>query len=684
MRRARFVYDHDGTPGIVAASPVDAFWGLGVLHAKHRPLQSMLLFLAGRASLAKTIAPRPDLVAMDAMVHRLDLIARAERASGRLDERCAERIDAYLAGFVETYRAPLELRLLLAEVPRPDRVSVLSGFLLSAYLGLAEGQERMERLLLEALHHGAAPSRLERMFRPHLSSWSPEVLRSLDRVRPPLGFSSRALWAVGGSNAWAVDGSRSSEGRALLAGDPHLPIGQMPSLFFEVGVRLPDDYWIGGTVPGLPSIAVGRNRNVAWSGTFAVADNVDAFVEHDITSAAKRARTIERRGLPPTTVTFADTDRGVLDRDTAPALAIRWTGCEAPEETITAYFGLLEARSVVEAERALLGAHTLSLHFVLADRAGAVRYVQVGRIPRRTGGWSGLHPSHDPSLGWDGRYAGDELPRTGPIDGVVLTANEARPAPDGGTLSTFGLAPYRPARIRQLLTSRRDHDVRSFARMQLDLYSTQAKILAPRLCAALPDGSLKRAIEDWDQCYDRHSRGAHAFEVAYRAALHGLSPELGGAWFEDALRRTEASVWWSTALDRTLTDDDTWNGPLGASIRERLAAVADARPSAWGDVQQFELKNLILGGLPGLFGFDRGPFPLPGSTATIQQGNNVNIGDATLPVGPAYRFVTDLGEDCAYTSLPGGIDGGRFSDSYDRWLADHLDGRHHRLVPPPP
>ena len=41
-----------------------------------------------------------------------------------------------------------------------------------------------------------------------------------------------------------------------------------------------------------------------------------------------------------------------------------------------------------------------------------------------------------------------------------------------------------------------------------------------------------------------------------------------------------------------------------------------------------------------------------------------------------------LDDDGAYSALPGGIHGSRFSDSYDRWLEDYRAGRYHRIEPP--
>ena len=135
-------------------------------------------------------------------------------------------------------------------------------------------------------------------------------------------------------------------------------------------------------------------------------------------------------------------------------------------------------------------------------------------------------------------------------------------------------------------------------------------------------------------------------------------------------------MWWSDALDRWLADPARWD----RAMVEAVVRAARETPAPWGEAQRLTLRNLVLGGL-GL-GFDAGPYPLAGSMATVCQGNLLNLGGQPVAIGPAYRFLTDLGEDYALTSLPGGIDGSRFSRTYTCWLDDHLAGRYHRLAPP--
>ncbi len=86
-----------------------------------------------------------------------------------------------------------------------------------------------------------------------------------------------------GSNSWAVMGTAAKDGRALVAGDGHLPLS-VPSLFYAMGL---DDSVFGGgnehtvglSIPGLPLMAVGTNGYVGWSQTQLVGDITDWYRE---------------------------------------------------------------------------------------------------------------------------------------------------------------------------------------------------------------------------------------------------------------------------------------------------------------------------------------------------------------------------------------------------------------------
>ena len=211
----------------------------------------------------------------------------------------------------------------------------------------------------------------------------------------------------------------------------------------------------------------------------------------------------------------------------------------------------------------------------MADRSGDIQYAQAGYIPKRTGGWSGLYPvSALDGPTWEGFYHGAGLPRMGDRKGFIVSANEARPADDGGVLSTLAQPNYRQARIRQMLEERSDHGFDTMRRIQLDTYSLQAERFLPLLLKSLPSGSLRRALEHWNLRYDVELRGAHAFEICYDALRMALAPELGGRWYQDMLKQSELCNWWTRGIDSLLLDPASWSGKRGdrlhAACRESL------------------------------------------------------------------------------------------------------------------
>ncbi|MBK8013568.1 MAG: penicillin acylase family protein [Deltaproteobacteria bacterium] len=727
----RFGRHPDGTPTFLAESDEQGFYAIGWIHGRYRPLQSQLLATAGVAKLSASIWPMAALERIDRISLKLDLKARADREDAKLSVFARERLDAYLAGQRAGLTTAAQVRgrsfiASLARCPTPTRASLIAGFMLSGYLGLAESQGRMERALIELVASGADTTLLGSMFAPHLDGWELALIRCLRRPqvgawfgRPNQGaggqgaggrgFGLGQAAVGGGSNAWAVGKMMTREGRALLAGDPHLQINQLPSLLFELTGRVGRDYWMGATIPGLPGIAVGRNRNVAWSGTFAVADNVDHFIERlengcfrngdgTLSPLLRREARLARRVGSHRNLEFYETARGVIEDEgdgfeTADgfALSSRWSGVESPSEAIEAYLRLPLAKTAAEADRVLARAHTFSLHFVLADRDGDVRYRQAGTVPDRTAGWSGLFPvGWQDVRGWRGVLTGQDLPRERGIEepssrGFVASANEGRTGLGGRVLSTLAQPSYRLDRITEFLSSRRDHDVASMQHLQLDTFSRQSLRLRGFLLSSLgdADGPLRRALVAWDGRYDVDSPGAHAFSILRNQAIGSLSTALGGESFLEGLKTTELPVWWCEALDRALVDPETWRPRVRrAALEKAMNDVRHAVPRPWGHQETVEFAHLILGGLPSGLGANRGPFPLKGSVATVCQGHRLSLPWGEVVVAPAYRFVTDLGCDEAYTALPGGIEASPLAKTYDCWLAEYFEGRYHKLVPP--
>jgi len=95
----------------------------------------------------------------------------------------------------------------------------------------------------------------------------------------------------------------------------------------------------------------------------------------------------------------------------------------------------------------------------------------------------------------------------------------------------------------------------------------------------------------------------------------------------------------------------------------------------YGATRQVMMRHLLFGGnLPACLGFDRGPITLPGSRATVHQGQIYRADGRDTTFAPSLRLVTDLATDEAHTTLAGGVSDRRFSQWYNNGTADWSSG----------
>lgn len=102
----------------------------------------------------------------------------------------------------------------------------------------------------------------------------------LDRVRARNGRDRVNGY---GSNAWAVMGSKTADGRALFAGDGHLEL-DIPPLLYQIHLDTAhlgggDTHIHGNLLAGAPFPAIGTNGKVAWTTTQHMGDITDWYGE---------------------------------------------------------------------------------------------------------------------------------------------------------------------------------------------------------------------------------------------------------------------------------------------------------------------------------------------------------------------------------------------------------------------
>lgn len=96
-------------------------------------------------------------------------------------------------------------------------------------------------------------------------------------------FDIKAKLGIGGSssgsNCWTFRNTDSTGlSNSILANDAHLLLGA-PARWMQMRLTTPEIDVIGMTIPGIPLILSGRNKNIAWGITNVMVDGFDYFIE---------------------------------------------------------------------------------------------------------------------------------------------------------------------------------------------------------------------------------------------------------------------------------------------------------------------------------------------------------------------------------------------------------------------
>lgn len=241
---------------------------------------------------------------------------------------------------------------------------------------------------------------------------------------------------VPGSNAWAVEGSLSSSGAALVASDMHLGYS-MPGPFYRVRLKWNegghDHDVVGEMLPGAPGVAAGSNGQVAWAPTAAHLDLVDEIVLETDPHQPDRYRVpggwaecervterIEVRGSKPVELTTRWTLWGPVIERTSSGTPVAFDGrpvvvrhlFHSPEALDLRLSDLMIATDTGIALRIAAESGSPVINVLVGDRAGRVGWTIAGQLPRRLGSvGSKIRSWADPAVGWNGWLRPEEHPR---------------------------------------------------------------------------------------------------------------------------------------------------------------------------------------------------------------------------------------------------------------------------------
>jgi penicillin amidase len=756
----RIERDALGVPLVRGRSRLDVARATGFLHAQERYFQMDLLRRSAAGELAALFG-RPALeVDREARLLRLRLVARRATKTLRADEGAL--LAAYTAGANAGLAAlgapPFEYLALRVEPARwRDEDSLLCA--LAMYRDLQGRQPWLESVT--GLMRETLPSALVDFLAPVGTEWDapieggpiampavpgPEVLDlrrakatvAVAEVAPPsdssplvflgaplgVGPTDPGSESARGSNNWAVAGTHTVHGGALLANDMHLGLS-VPNTWYRLSLAFPgangERRITGVTLPGAPFVVAGSNGHVAWGFTNSEGDWADlVLLEPDPANPEaylapggprvleRETEAIEVKGEKAETLVVESTIWGpVIHRDHAGRRrALAWVALR--EGGLNA--ALLRMEAVTNLDEALALAPEVGIpnqNLVVADAGGRIGWTIIGRIPRRVGHDGSVPASWaDGTRGWDGWLAPEDCPRVvDPPGGRVWTAN-ARVV-GGEKLANVGVGGYdlgaRQGQIRDDLLAVDKASEGDMLRVQLDdralLLARWQKLLLGVLSPEAVAGDPRRAeagrfVETWGGRASIDSVG-YRIVRAFRERVRGLvlDPLLAPARGRDARRLRPGAA-----------PNARWEGPVWALVTQRpphllhprypswdalLLSALDAvleeltqngRPLAertWGERNTTFIRHPLSRAVPRLGGFlDMPREPLPG--------------DSHMPrfqspsAGASERFAVSPGrEELGYFHMPCGESGHPLSPHYADGHAAWAKGEKAPFLPGP-
>ncbi len=715
-------------PHIYARTNPDAAYALGIAHAQDRLWQMELFRRAVQGRLAEVFGSAA--VPADRVVRTLDLYGHARRSFDVLSPDVQAALAAYADG-VNDYMAsntrplPPEFQLLWHE-PEPwqphDSVALVK-VLAAGLSGNAFG-EILRTRMLEQLDDDQM-----RTFDPPYPADAKPAIRDLAGLYKTLGVE-RIFAAIpdtgppGASNNWVVDGQWTRSGKPMLANDPHLGM-LAPSIWYATHLNVAGRNVIGVSIPGIPSVILGRNDHIAWGFTNTGPDTQDLYIERlnpDDSGQYEtplgwrdfetRQETIRVRFGDDETITVRESRHGpILDAlaeqvedvvEDGYVLALRWTALSSDDTTVEAGFRITQAQSVAEFDEALRLHISPMQSMVVADTDGNIGMIAPARVPIRTDAndTQGLLPvpGWKPENDWLGFIPHEGLPRTiNPAHGYVATANHRIIGEDYPYYLTSSWdAPYRAQRIEEMIEARRDHDVASFEAMLADDVSLFARELLPHLLTINPDTDEEAEaialLGDWNGEMRKDLPQPLIFHAWLRRLHERLYADELGDLADNVGRRRETFI--ANALDgepqaRRWCDNvnteetESCGDIVRLALSDALEDIdnlygEDLSDLRWGDAHPVVNNHMPMGFVPvlrGMFNIER---PSAGGPYTVNRGQT---GGGSRPFAnvhaAGYRAVFDFADlDRSVYVISTGQAGNPASPWYGNFASLWADGGH--------
>ncbi|EIT85750.1 penicillin acylase II [Fictibacillus macauensis ZFHKF-1] len=714
------IRDTKGVPHIKAKSTKDLYMVQGYVTAQDRMFQMDLSRRQASGELSEVIGKKT--IDKDRYFRTLGLRRAAQASYKHYSTQAkqalqwyADGVNAYLKEAKGNHALPIEFILAGYE---PSAWTPIDSLTIGKYMafdlgGHWEGQAFRYYLLqhfskeqafdLFPSYPTGAPDVIEAAQQSNI-----DVTKSMAKAVIPHRFN--------GSNNWVVSGEKTASGKPFLADDPHLGLAT-PSIWYETHLQDDTQNVRGVVFAGVPGVILGSNDHIAWGVTNVGPDVQDLYIEkrnpknkHEFLYKGKweRATTVSEpikvKGESTIPYEVTITRHGPVMSEFAQhsssdkVLAMKWTALQ-PSAELQGVLQYNKATNWNEFKAALTYFHTPAQNFVFASTDGTIAYRANGLIPIRKQPYTSLPvPGWNDRYEWKGYIPWEKLPTVvNPKEGFIATANNQVIGKEYPYhLTDTWAQPYREARIKEVLRSKKQFSLADMKSLQTDHHNLQAREMLPILVPLLKKSSLtsqeKKAIallEKWNQKDDAHL----------------AAPLLFNLWMEDlprvlfakkinkkVLRMFDGQAQVTDQLIRRAAKGKPgpWMKEAGGlqrvaekSFKHTVAAIekmqgTDLDKWQWGEYHVARFTHPLAAIKPLNLFFNPKPYAVGGSRVTVgAAGWDEETG--SVDHGAAWRTVIDMAKPNQSDNVVApGQSGHVLSEWYDDQISDWVDGNYHR------
>lgn len=690
---------------------------LGFCHAYDRFIQMDITRIAAQGRLCECLSDSEDSFEIDCFMRDLGISHYAEDELVELEKKDPQTFSMlvnYAAGinlYLDLYGYPWELKLTSRKLEKWEPKDTIMTMKLVGYIGLGQTQQEMQKFIIQTIKEKPdSVEYLKSIFNPHLNELSTqhiEAIENLNLARPSLDKSCTKFQSIfekiknlgiipslKNSNNWVISSKISHSDMPMMASDPHLEVNRLPCVWYEVNAKTERNHFFGITIPGIPGIIMGRNKDLLFSFTYGFMDLVDFFIEkiangevleHSNTKTPIQIReeVILRKKNPDFNLKVFESTRGVIEYNDENLnnekeflndglyLSRSWAHHKSGTMGSLKAIRELHYHSNAKDAATIAAECELSCNWLFADRRDNIVYQQSGSLPKRHS--SGLIP-HLPYLykcNWNGFIPPEKLLRTeNPESGFIATANQKLNSKETVAVN-LSMADYRYDRIKMLLSSLSSATEDDFIKIQTDILSLQAKKYSKKMGHIFLKDSHLTSMAQWDFRFSKNTKAPTFFKRFHQNLIFKIfSPVFGKELFTHFLYNTSLFADYYGLFDRialaqedmTEEEKELWFSKntqvdfFKIAIKETIESLESAPLTNWGEENKLTMKHILLGDQwPFKKWYNIGPIEIEGDASTVSQGNLYNTKYGKSSFCPSWRFISDLSQSRMISVLAGGV-----------------------------